>query len=192
VVRLSLIIPTCGRPSLYSTLHGAWTEGLTKEDQVLVIGDGPQPEAKRIASFFHSRLNIAYHEGPLDHCVGHPQRNFGMKLATGTHLWSFDDDDVFTKDAIRTVRNHVAEAPERIHMFRIKAVSKRLCWDVIWNEPAIRFTNVGTPTIVAPNNPEKLGTWGQRYEGDFDFVSSTAKLHQKPPVWHQEVIANIQ
>lgn len=191
MVRFSLIIPTCGRPSLYSVLYDLLTEGMTQDDQVLVVGDGPQPESRRIVGHYSDRLNVSYHETEPTRCAGHAQRNFAMKMALGTHIWSFDDDDRFAEGAIRTVRKHVSEAPDRIHMFRIKAVTKRLPWDVLWRDPVIRLTNVGTPTIVVPNDPEKLGVWGDRYEGDFDFVSSTAKLHTKPPLWHRDVIANI-
>lgn len=192
MIRFSLIVPTSGRPSLYEVLHGAWAGGLTRDDEVIVVADGEQPEARRISGFWSDRLQVHYVETPPTLCVGMAQRNHGMTLATGTHLTFMDDDDRYTKDAFRVMRATVERNPDRLHAFRIKAVAKRLQWNVIWDKPVAREGNVGSPTLVVPNVKEKLGTWGERYAGDADFVVSTVRKHKQPPVWCPHVIAEIR
>jgi len=49
--------------------------------------------------------------------------------------------------------------------------------------------NVGAPCIVTPHVPGLLGTWGDRYEGDFDFIKSTMDLWGGEPDWRDDVIA---
>ena len=54
-------------------------------------------------------------------------------------------------------------------------------------DPQVRQGNIGTPNLVAPNVPGKLGTWGTRYEGDFDYIRSTLQHYPAGPVWHDVI-----
>ena len=54
--------------------------------------------------------------------------------------------------------------------------------------------NVGTPMIVVPNLPARLGKWGDHYAGDFDFVKSTIALapgRENDIVWREEFIVDV-
>lgn len=179
-VRFSILIPTIGRPTLYRTLACLLEAGIRKDDQVIVVGDGRRPEAERIASFFKDRLPISYVElSPPGQNAGHPARNYGMSLSTGTHLLSIDDDDGHVKGALDVVRRLVSGAPDRIHIFRMTACARRLPWDVLWRERSVGECNLGTPLFVVPNDRSRLGVWGNRYAGDYDFIRSTVDKY--PP-----------
>jgi hypothetical protein len=63
----------------------------------------------------------------------------------------------------------------------------------IWRNrlPALMLGNVSNQNFITPNIKERLGQWGKRYEGDFDFIVSTVELHPsgaKSIVWRPEVL----
>ena len=65
--------------------------------------------------------------------------------------------------------------------------------DILWKDPVVMEGNIGTPSLVMPNRPAWLGQWGDRYEGDYDFLRST--LDHWPGgeaelVWCTDVIAD--
>ena len=183
-IALSIIIPTIGRQELRRILEELAPQ-LSPQDEVLVIGDGPQPKAREIAGRFDSRVKYWEH-GP-DHCWGYPQRNWAMPRASGSHLMFFDDDDRCAPTALQHIRDAARANPGRPLMFR--EVHEE---GLIWVRKRVELSNVSTQLFVVPNDPTKLGAWGQRYVGDYDFVVSTLALYpggDEALVWREEVIA---
>jgi len=191
MVSLSVIIPTCGRTTLERTLRSILMAGIRSEDEVLVVGDGPQPVAQAIVRRWKYRLPISYLETPQTRCAGHVQRNEAVQIAKGSHLISIDDDDTYRPHALRTVRKAAAEAPDRFLIFRMQSHTPRHPWGTLWNYKGASLGNVGTPMMVAPNVPAKLGKWGNRYAGDFDFLESTLAYYPEGPVWIEDVIVDV-
>jgi hypothetical protein len=192
--RLSIIIPTCGRMSLGRTLESIAREGGLLSDEIIVVGDGPQQVAQTIVESFNNggRLFIRYLEHGPTHVNGIAQRNFAMPLATGTHLMFLDDDDVPAEGAIRTIRQEIVENPDRPLIFREESRTPRHPWGVVWKDREIRRGNVGTQGIVVPNVQARLGSWGNSYEGDYDFARTTVDLYpnrDKDVVWVDRVVA---
>jgi hypothetical protein len=65
---------------------------------------------------------------------------------------------------------------------------------VIWDRRYPSQGNVGTPMMVWKNG-SPVGQWGARYEGDFDFATST--IHALPNGvddihWEDAIIATIR
>ena len=54
----------------------------------------------------------------------------------------------------------------------------------VWRDKNIRLANIGTPSGVIPNVPEKMGEWGYRHGGDYDFYS-TCKFK---PLFEEDII----
>lgn len=169
---LSIIIPTCGRDTLARTLASIRVGGIEPTDEVLVVGDGPQPKAERICRDFHSeKMPVTYLEGPTHHCYGMAQRNYGIDAASKDTLLFMDDDDEYGFDALREVHKLVASLPK---LLVIGKMMHRTV-GVIWKEPKIRLANVGTQMFVVPNFKTYLGRWTDKYEGDYEFIRETAK-----------------
>lgn len=161
-VRLSVIVPTTGRPALARALESI-TSQLLPGDEVIVRAD-------RSGDW------------------GATPRTEGMRQATGDYLLWMDDDDIYTPGALAAIRAALKENPGRPHLFRMRRAGG--INDALPRVRAVRVGEVSTQMFCAPNDPAKLGAWGKRYEGDFDFISST--LAHYPPdamVWRQEVIA---
>ena len=128
---------------------------------------------------------VRYHEHGPTKTWGHSQRNFAMPLAKGDYLMTIDDDDRFSSKGLATIRKAVAEEPGRPLLFRL--IHDK---GIIWEDRAVRCGNVGTQMIVTPNTPGRLGVWGNRYEGDFDFIVSTLAAYPKDAlVWREEILA---
>lgn len=186
-IRLSIIIPTCGRDTLERTLSSVFAGGYSKSDEVIVVEDGPQPNAKRIVDKFQSKITISYLHSPQDSWYGNAQRNIGMKAAKGSHLLFIDDDDEYTRDAICTIRAAINQNSQNIIIFRMVAKDGRL----IWNDKSIRLANVSTQMFVVPNIQSLLGIWGQgiprgKNGGDFAFLKTTVNRWPNDPIWRKE------
>src|SRR5262245_34950248 len=108
----SVIVPTCGRPSLAATLESLAGQ-LERGDEVLLIADGAQPEAERL--WHRAGLPGRYRETAPTADWGASQRNLGLDLARGTYLLFMDDDDAYLPGALAVMRRAVEAAPDRPH-----------------------------------------------------------------------------
>lgn len=187
-IALSIIIPTIGRPTLTQTLDSILPQ-LIGGDEVLVVGDGPQPEAHEIA---RSKL-VTYMETEPTRCWGHAQRNLGMSAAQGEYLAFMDDDDIYLPNALFMVRAAIKEVPGKPLIFRMSHLGK-----ILWKTPKIAIDNVSTQMYVFPNLPHRLASWkpnpgvASLRGGDFLFARDTATLWgPKDVIFRKEVIARL-
>lgn len=162
---ISIVIPTTGRPSLAATIESAYEHGLSQSDEIVVVG---RSDGRR------QLLNwpqVHYYEIGLNHkCWGGCQRNFGMSVARGGWLMFVDDDDCFFRDGIEVARSYM-DRPRPL-LFRFMNREGGL----IWRDKDLVPGNIGTPSLVVPNTPGKLGHWGCHYEGDYDMIKNTVDL----------------
>ena len=100
---------------------------------------------------------------------GHRARNRMMERACGDALLFMDDDDMYLVEAFRIVRAAFAAAPDGIHLFKIRYPDGR----ELWVDPIVRQGNVSTQMVCVPNDFSRIGRWGDRYEGDLDFIVGT-------------------
>jgi glycosyltransferase involved in cell wall biosynthesis len=113
---------------------------------------------------------------------GHAARNRMMPRARGAWLMFIDDDDIYMPGALDRVRGYLS-TDLAVHVFRMVYPNGHLLWDTATME----IGHISTQMFVVPNRPDLLGTWGDRYEGDFDFITETVSM--TPDIaWHHEVI----
>jgi hypothetical protein len=182
--RFSIIVPTCGRRSLASTLASIAVQALAGGDEVLLITDGPQPLAAEL--FARSGLPGRCIETAPSRDYGGAQRNRGMDEAAGDYLLFMDDDDVYAPNAFATIRTALHEAPGLPHLFRMRyaADGRRL-----WAGRDLALGNVSTQMMVYPNRPD-LRRWDSAYGHDYRFVVNNLPLWlPRSLVWREEVIA---
>lgn len=194
-IKFSFVVPTIGRYSLYATLLSIFRNGVRETDEVLVVADGVSPEASSIVATFHKIgfSNLSYHEIKKSGGVGAAPRNYAIKRASGSHLLFMDDDDVYTFGAISRVREKALSAPEKIHIFRMRGQSKRIAYNVLWQEPRLQVGNIGTPMFMVPNRQGGLPVWPDGYAGDFGFISKAVEMFGGVGAvsWVDDVIAEI-
>jgi len=186
IPRLSVLIPTIGRPHL-RTLLAQLRAQISVRDEILVLGDGHCPAAREMADETQDpRVRyLEYPEGPMKDW-GHTVRNWAMPKAKGTHLMFFDDDDTCLPKSFNYIRRAILQKPENILLFRMHHEN-----EVLWRYPKVEHGNVSTQMVVVPNNPERLGTWKPHtYEGDFYFIKSCVERHPDREAgvsWQEEI-----
>jgi glycosyltransferase involved in cell wall biosynthesis len=191
VPRLSVIVPTVGRPELARTLESIRLQADRDLVEVVVVGDSHAgthaarlPWARQLARKYGARY--AEHDGGK-HMVGQAQRQYGMGLATGEWLAFMADDDLYRDGALaRMIAAGEWHGSERPLLFRVQMNHIGLH---IWHfKGLLRLGNVDAECIMVPNVPDKLGRWGDRYEGDYDFICETVVLFGDA-TWIDETIA---
>jgi GT2 family glycosyltransferase len=181
-VKLSIVIPTIGRPSLERTLASC-----ADADEIIVVLD-----TARGVTELPCQLppNARLHVGMFGVVGGHAGRVAGIEMATGTHLAFMDDDDVYTRGAVELMR---AAASDRPIIFRMDHYSH----GNLWRDQELRFGNVSTQMYVVPNDPARLGTWTPHMPGlkepggDYTFIKETCE-RMGGPVWRPEIIAKLR
>jgi glycosyltransferase involved in cell wall biosynthesis len=183
---LTIILPTIGRPSLKAALDSISNQ-IGRYDQVFVIGDGQYPRCQRLVDSYG--IQYAYFElpdGPHNDW-GARARNFAIPLAKKGYISFMDDDDCYLPGAFGLIRRAIQEAPGKPFMFRMLHGTT-----ILWAREEVALGNVSTQMTVLPNQQDKLGRFTERYEGDFDFIQSTAGLYARgydPFTWRKEIIA---
>jgi glycosyltransferase involved in cell wall biosynthesis len=181
--RLSIIVPTHDGEGL-ETLFASLEWQLQPGDEVLIVRDTFEGGLVPIPALPGVRV-IDHDAG--HHCWGHCQINEGMRHATGNYLVFIDDDDCFPNGALDAIRRATAAQPSpRPLMFRFWS---RRHGVYLPTRHEVRESAIGGHSIVVPNVPERLGAWGERYAGDYDFITSTLALWPDGPAWYDDVIA---
>lgn len=187
---ISFIVPTVGNPKIEYCLASIVPQ-LEDGDEVLVVGDvtdRPLDETEEIVkSFKNSR--VVYLPAPVtQHSWGHREINYGMRMANGQWLSFNDDDDIWNTGAAEVIRDAAATADGRPILFRFLTYHGFIAWT---NRTLFMQDQVGGHCIVCPNIPEKLGKWGDHYQGDWTFIEETVNLHGGPAqiIWREELIA---
>lgn len=183
-MKLSIIVPTSGRPSLQATLASLVAQPLQTTgpdaDEVLVVG------LAHASVLDYADLGVRYLSTGLGHDWGCYERTHGIAQATGTHLAFLDDDDTWRPEARAAIADAMQTTPDKPVLFRMRYPDGR----VLWTDQRLRVGNVSTQMILIPNDRQKLGRWTRRREGDFDFLWSM-KWPASEVVWRREVIAQL-
>jgi len=177
---LSVIVPTVGRPSLARAVRSLLRQGDWLPWEAILVGDthggdfaAALPTAQALAQT-DPRLTYVEHNGGR-HMVGHPQRNHGATVARGRYLAFLGDDDLYLPGAFqsiaRALRAH--EDDPRVFLFRWIAPWRMVLWHTAG---FLAEDHIDAECIVCPNVPEQLGTWTNRYQGDYDFIAETVAL----------------
>jgi len=142
-VKLSVIVPTCGRPTLKNTITSILPQ-LQEDDQLIIVHDGPNE------TWIDGTAGqvVVSRTGEKTANNGASQRDKGMELATGTHLMFCDDDDIFTPDALAAAREAIGRHPQDMLIFQMEY---GLDGHKLWSVPLYELCNVGTPMFVVPN-----------------------------------------
>lgn len=183
---LTIVVPTIGRPSLKNTLDSIASQ-IQMFDQVFIVADGIYPQSKALAKTYGIQYGyFEFADGPAGDW-GARARNFGVDLAKKAYIAFMDDDDQYLPGAFAFIKNAIKTFPGDPFMFRMIHGKSML-----WTRNDLAVGNVSSQMVVVPNIKKKLGRFTSRYEGDFDFIKSTADLYATdydPFIWREEIIS---
>lgn len=173
-MKLSIVIPTLGRKTLKRALDSIESQR-AREDEVIVVGDGPQPEAANVMKTMGR--GYRYLETVPTRRWGHAQRNLGMLEASGDYIGFMDDDDYYLPDAFSAMRKAAEQHPDiGLFLFRMKIGNI-----TIWKDKGIRVGNVSTQMILLKRVFQYSDIWKPNPDtkdggcGDFLFIENMSK-----------------
>lgn len=172
---ISFIIATLGRASLLQTLQSIETR---PGDEIILVGHVPANILE--AADPRTRFIACQPGGDW----GHTERNWVTPYARGRYLAHIDDDDTYAPGTRDLMQDVIENTPNRPALFRMRYPNGI----TLWRDPKIYCGNVGTPMMLIPNEPDKLGKWGSFVGGDCQFLE-TSKWAPEEYVWRPEVIA---
>lgn len=184
---LCIITPTIGRPTLARTLASAQ---IGPGDEWIVIGDGPQPEARKMARQawgwrFYESVELKYldYHKPLGN-YGNPLRDAAMQLSDKDYFIFLDDDDILAPNAMRIIKKELKQHYPKPIMFRMINANGR----TIWREPIVTVGNVGGSMFCPRNDPDHLVKWADddTYQSDFLFIEGCLKTYGEN--WRQALV----
>lgn len=193
--RLSIIVPTIGRPTLRATL-----ESIAEQwdgEQVIVIAEGDVGTAHRI---FEAVAPTTVVDGaPAWMFVGqtfaaaglwgHNLRNHALDtLVRGTHVATIDDDDVYLSEALDAMADALDRDQPQVYRMTFGAGHPAhgiTCWRL----PRAIRGDIGTPMIVAPVSEARFGL---AYDGDWTYVEALERLYPQGFVWDDRVTVEVR
>lgn len=193
--RLSIVVPTIGRPTLRATL-----ESIAEQwdgEQVIVIAEGSVGAAHRI---FEQVAPTTVVDGtPAWTFIGqaflaaglwgHNLRNYALDtLVRGSHVATIDDDDIYAPGAL----DAMAEALDRDQpqVFRMTFGAGHPAHGITcWRLAKATRGDVGTPMIVAPVSTARFGLV---YDGDWEYVQALEQLYPQGFVWDDRVTVEVR
>lgn len=196
---ITVIIPTLGRPTLVRALRSVVDTQLGPEDEVIVVGDGPQPYAEWAVGELHDP-RVRYVEGAYTRRWGAAQYDHGMALSKGQWCMFLPDDDYAPPGALDAVRAGVEGTDKAVHIFGAKMLhwggrvlsGTRDCCAVTASQLVIPgpsnklwLLNAVVTTAPQPNwaDQEKSQTF------DHAFITATVAWYGMEPVYHSAIIS---
>jgi hypothetical protein len=168
---ISFIVATTGRAGLQRTLNSI---EMWPGDELIVIGN--------MGAAVDARAKFISHAPCGD--WGHTERNVAMPLAKGRYLAHIDDDDFYVPGTRGMMANAMETHPDKPTLFRMQFPSGLR----LWQNRELRCGNLGTPMMLVPNTPGKLGVWAPYVGGDFEFLRGCG-WQAEDFLWREEVIA---
>jgi len=172
--RLSFILVTTGRSTVYRMVYSI-TEQMREHDEILIVGSEETLATVRAKiwanPYYASRNQTHWVTCERGNNWGNRERNHVLDgdFAQGHYLVWADDDDAFLPGAVGVI--HQAAAKYWLQPLMFRMVNENGI--VLWKYRQLIQGNQGTPQFVAPNIPDLLGRFSERYEADFDFAVST-------------------
>lgn len=207
---LTIIVPTTGRDELAACLT-ALAPQTDDLDRVMVMVDVDRA-VSAVVETVHSIRTVWDARGTWRvyppttgrlGMFGHPQRNRALELLEALEkrprwVWSIDDDDEPSFEAVAQIRAALAEGGEWF-VFRMRGGAGSHFNGIVVPTMGenVRSGNIGTPMIVFPVSAHArygTGTFddkGPGYFGDFE-LANDLKNRLGEPVWRPDIVAEVR
>jgi len=169
-----LLIATIGRKTLINIINSINFQ-LNENDFITIVYDNVDidntiEEIKNIKT--NCKMNIIMEKEKLGYW-GNGIRN-KYKNLEGDFIFHGNDDDIYLPDAMYIIRSTVVN-PSNLYLFNILYNYGRSQINT-YDKKKIEICHISTQSSIIPNNINKIGKWGERYSGDYDFYKSIELL----------------
>ena len=165
-----LLIATMGRKTLIQMLDSIVPQ-MEESDFITVVYDNKDTgdtfeTVKNMKT--RCKLNVIMNNETYD--VNYPQHSIRNKFndLEGDFIFHGDDDDIYTPNAMIYIRKYVCN-PTTLYLFNL--YFKDIKTETFYKNK-LEISHISTPSGIIPREINKLGIWGDRYAGDFDFYKS--------------------
>lgn len=170
---LHILIATTGRGSLLRMLKSLQPQ-VQPNDYLTVAFDARDDENifEEVREFLDNlKCNCTLIMEPVNLGYwGHGIRN-AHNLLPGDFIMHADDDDIYTPDALDTVRKYCTDK-STLYIFKMQLNNGYS----LWINKKITLGEIGTPMGVIPSFYNSKSIWKERYGGDFDFYDALQKI----------------
>ncbi len=180
-MNFAFIIPTLNRPTLARTIESLLPQ-LGAQDVVFVIAD--LKNKRKVKAPNDPRIYVLADRSIGARSYGYKARKYGIEMAAGAsdYIHCIGDDDTYISGAIEKLRAALyydaPRLPVLCKMRRNIPKERGGGSDVIWKDQNIDAgNNIAGEMFVFPNDPEKMGTFGEDYCGDNQFIRQTVAKH---------------
>ena len=175
---LCCIMPTIGRTTLPESMISVLSQ-LGHDDELIVVGDGPTPDAIRMFPIISNKFpnaNCRYMESELRaHDRGATPRDVGIGASTSDYLLWIDDDDLSLPNAVKNIRKHLTDVPT-LHIFGWRG------------NPYFNGFMSGQQMVVPREGSPRWGDFKTDTHNDKDFYNNAIKIW--PTEQHDIMIAD--
>jgi len=173
-ISFHLLIVTMGRKTLIQMLNSIIPQ-MGMNDFITVVYDNQD-----IGNTFETvknmktqcKLKVIMNNESYD--IEAPQHAIRNKYndLKGDFIFHGDDDDIYMPNAMEHIRNYVCN-PTTLYFFNLyfKIDNKHIKTETFYKNK-IEINHISTQSGIIPKKINKLGIWGDRYEGDYDFYKS--------------------
>ncbi len=180
--KLSIISPSISRVSILDTIE-AYVPQLSKEDQFIVVGDGPQPLARAMCE---GMPGVTYMETP-EHVgdFGCSPCDYAIARAEGDFVLFIGDDDLPSAEAVSIIKKGLATRPDLPHLFATYHTNRVLL-------DSLECGHVTGQQIVVPRDMTKMPRmsdvhFNQWLISDWVFINKVVKAW-RGIVYHPDII----
>lgn len=109
--KISIVTSTYNRPEKLKAAIQSVIDQSYEDWELLVVADGPQPEAKAVVTAFKNP-KVLFQELPEHFGNDTKPKNFGILCSTGEYVAFLDDDNTFRPDHLAVLINAIEKEPE--------------------------------------------------------------------------------
>lgn len=176
-LKLSLICPTIGRPSLRELLI-AVSPMLNTVNELIVVGDGPQDGVKELCAQFPA---VRYHEvSSRAGDYGCTPCDEGIKIARGDYVFFTGDDDMPVENVFDILRKVLTHAPRVPHVFAMMHTGRKL-------SRSLECSHVSGQQIVIPRDMTRMPKMAAVDKKDW-LVSDWVFIQKVKKAWNGMII----
>lgn len=193
---VTVVTPTWQRhKNLITCIEQVKNQDFKKPYEHIIVSDGPDEEVEVICSYYNIKFKCIERNKSTDNSKGHLARDEGIKMASGTFIVLWDDDNIYFNHALSTLyatTKHYdigicdiyfqMRHPDTKSTFpREKDTNKIYCTIPTNWLGSFKLRDIDTMNVIVKKNKAITAKWSEceEYEGDFYWLESLEKMGAK-------------